>query len=424
MGECLLKNIFDMRKGILFFLFVAAYSTIHAQGLGCKTLVPNVVTLQTVVNNDWLSPPVMTLDGDDVLNIGFDELSHNYHRYIYKVEHCEYDWTVSDGLFESDYLEGFNSNPIEDYQNSLNTTVLYTHYTMQLPNDRCRLKMGGNYLLTIYDEENDNERVAEIRFAVTEQSMNVGMSLTTNTDIDVNRSHQQVSVAVDYGSETVTNIDEQLRLVVTQNGRYDNARRSVKPNIVSGTGLKWEHSRDLIFSAGNEYHKYEILDVSHPTMGIDRMVWDGHNYNAYLFTDELRRNYLTDVDADGSFFIRNSDNVEIDNTCDYVFVHYKLKTGQRYDGTMTIDGHWTTADGDNYVMQYDEADGSYNATLLQKQGYYSYQYLLADEAGRKSVSPSEGNYYQTENRYQAYIYYKETGGRTWRLAGYRQLLME
>jgi len=340
------------------------------------------------------------------------------------VEHCEADWTVSSELFESDYLVGFNNNPIEDYTNSINTTVLYTHYSLQIPNDRCQLKISGNYRLTVYDEES-GERIAEVEFMVVEQAMNVGIGVTTNTDIDVNRSHQQVSVDVDYGNLSVTNLDEQVRLVVTQNGREDNAKRDLRPNYVNAKGLRWEHNRGLIFPAGNEYHKYEILDVSHPTMGIEHIEWDGHNYQVYTFTSEPRRNYLTDVDANGYFFIRNSDNTEIDYTCDYVYVHYKLKTGERYGGTMVIDGHWTAeADSAPYVMEYDEADGSYNATILQKQGYYSYQYLLVSPEGNTSSPPSEGDYYETENRYQAYVYYKKTDERTWRLVGYRQVIFE
>ena len=35
--------------------------------------------------------------------------------------------------------------------------------------------------------------------------------------------------------------------------------------------------------------------------------------------------------------------------------------------------------------------------------------------------PSEGNFFQTENRYQAMVYYKGTGERTWRLVGYQQV---
>ena len=89
---------------------------------------------------------------------------------------------MSDELFESDYIEGFNNNPIEDYQNSINTTVLYTHYKLQIPNEECRLKMSGNYRLTIYDEDNDGQIVLTAEFMVVEPIMSVGLAVTSNTD--------------------------------------------------------------------------------------------------------------------------------------------------------------------------------------------------------------------------------------------------
>ena len=61
---------------------------------------PMVKTLQVVVNQDWLSPPVMRLGTDDVLNVGFDELSHTYHRFIYRLERCEADWSTAEQVFE------------------------------------------------------------------------------------------------------------------------------------------------------------------------------------------------------------------------------------------------------------------------------------------------------------------------------------
>ena len=93
---------------------------------------PQVKSLQVVVNQDWLSPAVMRLGTDDVLHVAFDELSHTYHRYIYRIERCEADWTSSEGLFESDWLQGFNDNTIDDYANSVNTTVAYTHYQFHM----------------------------------------------------------------------------------------------------------------------------------------------------------------------------------------------------------------------------------------------------------------------------------------------------
>ena len=83
-------------------------------------LEPNIKSLVTMVNNDWLSMPVMRLHTNDVSSISFDELSHEYHRYTYRIEHCETDWSPSNSLFESDWLEGFNGNPIDDYELSSN----------------------------------------------------------------------------------------------------------------------------------------------------------------------------------------------------------------------------------------------------------------------------------------------------------------
>ena len=48
-----------------------------------RNMAPNVKSLQVILNDDFTALPVMTLGSGDVLNIGFDELSHNYHRFIY-----------------------------------------------------------------------------------------------------------------------------------------------------------------------------------------------------------------------------------------------------------------------------------------------------------------------------------------------------
>lgn len=74
-------------------------------------------------------------------------------------------------------------------------------------------------------------------------------------------------------------------------------------------------------------------------------------------------------------------------------------------------------------MTYDENAGMYTASILQKQGYYSYQYLWEDSRGTRRPLPSEGNFYPTENRYQAFIYFKEVGGRTWRLTAFGQITL-
>ena len=46
---------------------------------------PNIKSLNVVAGQNWLSPPVITLGSGDRIHISFDELSHDYHRYIYHI---------------------------------------------------------------------------------------------------------------------------------------------------------------------------------------------------------------------------------------------------------------------------------------------------------------------------------------------------
>ena len=387
-----------------------------------KIYSPQVKSLQVVVNQNWQSLPVMKLNSADRLYVGFDELSHDYHRYICHIERCEADWTTATEMFESDWLNGFNDLIVDDYEHSINTTVPYTHYQFSLPNDQCHLKMSGNYRLHIQEDGTD-EDVLTVEFMVTEQSMQLSMTATTNTDQDTNGRHQQVSMSIGYMNHSVMRPDEQIQTVVMQNGREDNCRRNVRPAFVNQNGQEWSHAMEYIFDAGNEYRKYEVLDPTHPTMGIDYIRWDGDHYQVFPYISEPRPNYLYDEDADGAFYIRNSDNRENDIISDYVWINYRLKSDPVSDGYIVIDGQWTTENSETYRMTYDENAGMYTASILQKQGYYSYQYLWEDNRGTRRPLPSEGNFYPTENRYQAFIYFKEVGGRTWRLTAFGQITL-
>ena len=404
-------------------LFILSLLCPLALSAGNRIFSPQIKSLQAVVNQDFLSPAVMRLHTDDILQIAFDELSHDYHRYAYIIERCEADWTPSEEVFESDWLEGFNAIVIDDHEQSVNTIIPYTHYQLQIPNSQCRLKMSGNYRLHIIDDESQKE-LACVEFMVTDQTMSLFMEASTNTDIDHNISHQQLSISLNYNNHIVTNPREQIRMVVRQNDREDNSRLHVSPSFIQANGLRWQHHQQLIFDAGNEYHKYEVLDPSHPTMGIDYINWDGEQYQVYPFINEPRPHYIYDEDADGAFYIRNSDNRENDTASEYVWVNYRLKAPELPFGRIIIQGMWTTEAPETYLMSYDETERLYTASILQKQGYYSYQYLWQDQDGHLQTLPSEGNFYQTENRYQAYIYYKGTGERTWRLVSYRQLIFK
>lgn len=394
---------------------------------------PLISSLQVVGGKDWLSMPIVELNGE-AIHISFDEMSHDYHRYTYRIEHCEADWKTTEGLLESDYLAGFNANqPIEDFQQSINTNKLYTHYSLTIPNDQCRIKMSGNYQVTVFDENEDNTPVLKACFMVVEPLVDISLTSTSNTDIDVNKSHQQVNMAIDYANLPVSNPSEQLKTIVLQNGKWSSAVVQPHPDIITYKKMKWQHVRDLIFPAGNVYRKFEMLDLNHTTMGLDEIKWDGEDFHAYVQADMPRPSYVYDEAPHGSFYIRNSDNIENDYASDYAWVHFTLKAPQQKED-IYINADWTYDNCQSSAkMEYSEEHQCYEAAVLLKQGYYSYRYVVKQEGRNTEATfmygdslrdnrfiglPSEGNFYQTDNTYQALVYYHGNGERADRLVGY------
>lgn len=409
-------------KKATFIIAALLLHTYHCLSQNHEIYDNNIKSLQVVADDNWLSMPVIQLNTDERINISFDDLTHTYHRYAYKLVHCKADWKESDQLFSSDYIDGFaDGNTIDDSQESVNTNILYTHYKFCIPNSQCNIKLSGNYKLTVYDENNNNQPVLTACFMVINSKVSISMSVTSNTDIDMNNKHQQVSFEVNYSQLKAINPQEQIKTFVLQNGRWDNVKVPSRPQFISAQVLKWDHNKDLIFEAGNEYHKFEFLDVTHPTMGIDHIAWDGNDYHVYPFVCEPRYNYIYDEDANGAFYIRNSNNIENDYASDYAWIHYRLMTDPLPTDDVYINGAWTINQfSPQYKMTYNAAEKCYECKILQKQGYYSYQFLCRNN-GKSLIMPSEGSFYQTENKYQILVYYKGQGERTDQLVGFRQL---
>jgi len=155
-----------MKRQLILCVFLII--TLFAKAQKNEVFSPHIQSLQVKVNDNWLAPPIVNLDSEDILEISFDELSHEYHRFQYVISHCNSDWTPS-GLNEIDFLEGFNNSPIENYQNSINTTMMYTHYSISFPNEQVKLKASGNYIILIYNDDDDSKPVCKICFSVIEK---------------------------------------------------------------------------------------------------------------------------------------------------------------------------------------------------------------------------------------------------------------
>lgn len=380
-----------------------------------------IQSVTVTANDNWQSLPIVELGGQ--IDIGFDDMTHEYRRYAYKVEACNADWTINDQLLETDFMNGFTSdNIIEDVEESLLTTRIYTHYKFSVTG----IKLSGNYKVTVYDNNDDDRPMFTAYFMVVEpdeKSMGIGLNISTVTDASINQQHQQITMELNYSGYTVTQPEQQIKTVVLQNGQWHDARRNLKPQYITADGLLWSHNKGLIFEAGNEYHKFEILQNDVASMGVEKIYWDSVQYHAFPFIDTPRRNYIYDEDADGYFTLRNSDDSNAETESDYMLVHFRLKCPKIPDTEVYVNGAFTNDRFlPRYRMEYNDATGIYEAVVLLKFGYYNYQYLIRDADNKIKRLPYDGNFYQTENRYQALAYFREPGGRYDRLVGYTETI--
>ena len=381
-----------------------------------KSFTENVRSLQVTVNGDPLLPPIMELGKGQHISIEFDEMSHDYHRLTYHIQHCNADWTETEGLFESDYLSGFNDQPIEDYGNSFNTTQLYTHYRLVLPNSETRIRISGNYRVLIFDDNDDEQPLLQAEFCVADPTMNITTQVSGNTDIDFNQRHQQLTYSIGYGANRIIDPQRELHTVVMQNRRQDNNVVDLAPNIQKANGVEFTHRRELIFPGGSEFHKFELLDVQKPGMNIDNIRWYEPYYHATLFADQPTTNYIYDEDKNGAFVMRNDDDTGEDaTTSEYVWVHFILQTEERQT-PIRLFGQWTgSVPAEECLMQWDGQRRQYHAAAYLKQGYYNYMYIADDQ------TLPDGSHFETENEYIILVYHRPQGGRYDKLTGYKIL---
>ena len=189
-----MKIFANIAKGCLFLILTVVSPVSKAQWFGSTT--DRINTLRMIVDNDWEKPPVVDMASDATIEFSFDEMSHEYHRFTYHIQHCDAQWQPSD-ILESDYLDGFNDETIDDWENSINTTFDYTHYRLTIPNNEVRLKLSGNYRLSIRE---DDHEVAYFRFCLSEGKDLLSCTISGNTDIDAHDSHQQLGLTIMSGT--------------------------------------------------------------------------------------------------------------------------------------------------------------------------------------------------------------------------------
>jgi hypothetical protein len=368
---------------------------------------------------------VISLNEPTPLEISFDDFKADYQDYYYSVELRNADWTAVN-LSAFDYLQGFNQNKINKFSVSSIATQSYFHYQFNFPNAQLRPTQSGNYILKVFKNGNTNEIVFTRRFFVTENQVSVVASVQEPFDGQISKTHQKIQFVLDVKKIPFFQTD-QISTAVIQNYRYNDVIAIAAPSFIRGNLLEYNSEDQYIFPAGKEAR---WLDLQNLRLRSDRIADLNSKERRTIVSvkPDLSRSstaYYTFNDLNGGFMISNTESLQSENQNDYAQVNFTYMPKDRIPfmgQKLYLFGALTN----NIVnkeaeMIFDPALGYYKKSLLLKQGYYSYNYILRDMQGvnpMNDFTETEGNHWETENNYSILVYYRPPGARHDHIIGF------
>ena len=389
-----------------------------------KVYLPNIKTVLCFNSNKEQSIPVIMLNSTETITFSFDDLLAGTKNYWYTVEHCTSDWQTSK-ITSIDYLDGFSDDRIINYQYSSNTTRKYTHYELNLPNTQVKPKIGGNYILKVYLNGDKNQPVISQRFYVLDSQIAIAAEITNSLQVADRNSKQKINFTLNH-SMPIPNPYQDLKAVVMQNFNSNTVQLNTRPSFVRPNQLVYNDINTNDFWGDNEFRKFDTRSLRFKGDNVRDIYRDNESVNVILFQDISRNTgtFANQLDENGNFFIRNTDGRDDKTEAEYMGVLFMLNSAP------------PTADGDAYVvgrfnnytlgkenkLVYDANRKQFYGNILLKQGLYDYEYAWLDKTSKNTeTKPFEGSFFQTENTYQIFVYYRKPGARWDTLVGFTNL---
>lgn len=379
-----------------------------------------------------LNSPLVKLDDQagSPLLLEFDDLTANYRSFRSKIIHCNANWTRS-VLNDVEFTYEYNDAPIIDYQISIGTKIPYYHYRYAVP----RLKLPGNYVLVVYNERNRNEILFTRRFRVYSSLISIGAAIRFSTDVSRQYNDQQVDLTLNYRAyqSQVISPQDDFKVVIRQNYRDDRVVTGLRPTNVRVFDQQLEYrALDLrnTFPGGNEYRYFDTRTVLSRGNFVERVDRRPDRTIAYVQTDRPRSTsaYTQFDDFNGQFVIDHRETGDGATGADYVETVFTLLVDELPNVAVYANGAFNFwALNDRNRLTYDPAVGGYRGAIWLKQGVYNYNYSvtgLAPPVTRSGLTYDgnetliEGDFSQTENVYEVFVYNRPPAGRADQLIGY------
>lgn len=409
-------NLLEMKKKLILLCgMLGVLGVITAQSL--------IKTVQCYPVGKPFAEPVIELGSGQQLIFSFDDLSQEQNSYTYKIVHCDPDWNPS-GLSPFNYLSGFFSNPLEDYEYSYNTQVEYTHFSLLIPNDEIGIKISGNYILQVFNDNYPDSVVIAQRFSVLENQVAISAAIVNATNPSLLYTSQQLNFSVTYGNLPVYNPVKDVRVYVTQN-QDPNSRRDFEPAFVRQNQLVYGDGTNNVFDGLSPFRNFQCSSFVYYTQYVkDVLKGPDGLYNFILQPGVVPQRYVPLSDKDGNYYIEAENVQNRSLEADYVVAHFAILYPQPIPGAeVFIYGKFADWQFSPVLkMTYDSKNKAYVGEAELKQGYYDYMYAVVPEANKKiDLVTLQNNFYQTPNQYQIRFYFYDSNLMCFRFVGYQEV---
>ncbi len=370
---------------------------------------------------DPLLPAALPLNQSFPLALSFDEVyTEEADRYMVKILHCNMDWTPS-GLKDMEFLDEYNEFSIDQFDFSMATKVHYTHFSFVVP----RVKKPGNYLLVVYRNYDEKDLIITRRFFVYANNIQIKAGVGMSTGVSQRLVNQQINFTIDYSNMFLSNPLLDIKVVIRQNHRWDNAIYDLRPTMVREDLHQLDYKNfDLKnnFLAGNEFRFFDMRSLLYSGQNIEKIIREDYGYDAFLYVDKSRgtQPYTITRDLNGAYVIENKDHPDANLEGDYARVHFFLELPEKLNTAVYLAGELTDwSYSKENEMKFLENSGLYTCTLLLKEGLYDYCYLVPDNAHDPNMI--EGNHFETRNEYEIIVYYRDPSVNSDLILGYMRL---
>jgi hypothetical protein len=383
---------------LLAFLVSNSYSQIKIKSLryypyGEDTALPVIIS-----GNDNLSGLVIEFDLDSKFVPDLDIV----------FRFCDRNWKPMNNVFLSNYGQSVSYSI--DFSN-LPASVLNAvyHYKGVFPDQKGYVSFpySGKYMFYVTDALDTSIVFASGQFYVVFPEIELNVNLKKESLED--KSYYPLELGRVFNIETKFNLPDKLFpanvscMEIVENQKIYNPYIVDRSFNTNTRQFYWDGNRAFTFlirdiKPGNEYRQTDLRDANKFPSGNVKAQFDGIEYPRF--------DKFGNRDLNGGELLTDFNN----DYADYLNVTFSFRPADNFYGDIYLTGafnNWQILP----ACQMINNGGLYNKTIELKRGIFDYQYVTADllngEIKNQDWVQLEGNFWETENVYNIFIFYQD-----------------